>query len=94
VSGSERVYVNGTLLNVAKIMIIRSITMQVKLYTPLFTITSEMRIAIEYQFSDRNYTVLSGEQHVKKWSFGGYLYSENDVKNNPCNKIYHRTSTY
>jgi hypothetical protein len=25
-------------------------------FTPLFTITSEMRIAIEYQYSDRNYT--------------------------------------
>jgi hypothetical protein len=66
VSGSERVYVNGTLLNVAKIMIIRSITMQVKLYTPLFTITSEMRIAIEYQFSDRNYTVLSGRSNTSR----------------------------
>jgi hypothetical protein len=56
VSGSERVYVNGTLLkrgenndytidyNAGEIV-----------FTPLFTIT-EMRIAIEYQFSDRNYT--------------------------------------
>jgi hypothetical protein len=53
-----------------------------------------MRIAIEYQFSDRNYTrfvTYAGATHdTKKWSFGGYLYSENDVKNQPCNKIYHR----
>jgi hypothetical protein len=90
----RRVYVNGTLLkrgenndytidyNAGEIV-----------FTPLFTITSEMRIAIEYQFSDRNYTVLSPMQEQrtsKKWSFGGYLYSENDVKTNPCNKIYHR----
>jgi hypothetical protein len=88
VSGSERVYVNGTLLkrgenndytidyNAGEIV-----------FTPLFTITSEMRIAIEYQFSDRNYTrfvTYAGATHdSKKWSFGGYLYSENDVKNQP-----------
>jgi hypothetical protein len=57
ISGSERVYVNGLLLergenndytidyNAGEIT-----------FTPLFTITSEMRIAIEYQYSDRNYT--------------------------------------
>jgi hypothetical protein len=51
-------------------------------FTPLFTITSEMRIAIEYQYSDRNYTRLvtyAGATHQnEKWSFGSYLYSEND----------------
>ena len=88
VSGSERVYVNGNLLkrgenndytidyNAGEIV-----------FTPLFTITSEMRIAIEYQYSDRNYTRLvtyAGATHEsKKWSFGSYLYSENDIKNQP-----------
>ena len=88
VSGSERVYVNGTLLkrgenndytidyNAGEIT-----------FTPLFTITSEMRIVIEYQYSDRNYTRLityAGATHEnKKWSFGSYLYSENDIKNQP-----------
>ncbi|RBN51127.1 hypothetical protein [Flavobacterium psychrolimnae] len=88
VSGSERVYVNGILLkrgenndytidyNAGEIV-----------FTPLFTITSEMRIAIEYQYSDRNYTrfvTYAGATHDnKKWSFGGYLYSENDLKNQP-----------
>lgn len=88
VSGSERVYVNGILLkrgenndytidyNAGEIV-----------FTPLFTITSEMRIAIEYQYSDRNYTrfvTYAGATHEnKKWSFGGYLYSENDLKNQP-----------
>ncbi|WP_338647094.1 hypothetical protein V5J73_01390 [Flavobacterium sp. KS-LB2] len=88
VSGSERVYVNGILLkrgenndytidyNAGEIV-----------FTPLFTITSEMRIAIEYQYSDRNYTrfvTYAGATHKnKKWSFGGYLYSENDLKNQP-----------
>ena len=88
VSGSERVYVNGTLLkrgenndytidyNAGEIV-----------FTPLFTITSEMRIAIEYQYSDRNYTrfvTYAGATHEnKKWSFGGYLFAENDLKNQP-----------
>ena len=88
ISGSERVYVNGILLkrgenndytidyNAGEIV-----------FTPLFTITSEMRISIEYQYSDRNYTrfvTYAGATHEnKKWSFGGYLYSENDLKNQP-----------
>ena len=88
ISGSERVYVNGILLkrgenndytidyNAGEIV-----------FTPLFTITSEMRITIEYQYSDRNYTrfvTYAGATHEnEKWSFGSYLYSENDLKNQP-----------
>jgi hypothetical protein len=88
ISGSERVYVNGILLkrgennqytidyNAGEIV-----------FTPLFTITSEMRIAIEYQYTDRNYSrfvTYAGVAHEnKKWSFGSYLYSENDIKNQP-----------
>jgi hypothetical protein len=88
ISGSERVYVNGLLLkrgenndytidyNAGEIT-----------FTPLFTITSEMRIVVEYQFSDRNYTrfvTYAGVTHeTDKWSFGSYLYSENDIKNQP-----------
>ncbi|WP_366185256.1 hypothetical protein [Flavobacterium ovatum] len=88
ISGSERVYVNGRQLkrgenndytidyNAGEIT-----------FTPLFTITSEMRIAIEYQYTDRNYTrfvTYAGASHEnKKWSLAGYLYSENDVKNQP-----------
>lgn len=88
ISGSERVYVNGILLkrgenndyvidyNAGEII-----------FTPLFTITSEMRITIEYQFSDQNYTrfvTYAGATHEnKQWSFGGYLYSENDLKDQP-----------
>ena len=88
ISGSERVYVNGVLLkrgenndytidyNAGEIV-----------FTPLFTITSEMRIAIEYQYSDRNYSrfvTYAGASHEnEKWSFGGYLYSESDLKNQP-----------
>jgi len=88
ISGSERVYVNGILLkrgenadytidyNAGEII-----------FTSLFPITSEMRINIEYQFSDRNYTrfvTYFGATHERKtWSLGTYIYSENDVKNQP-----------
>ncbi|KRD11770.1 hypothetical protein ASE21_08735 [Flavobacterium sp. Root901] len=88
ISGSERVYVNGVLLkrgenndyvidyNAGEIV-----------FTSLFTITSEMRINIEYQYSERNYnrlvTYAGATTESKNWSFGGYLYSENDMKNQP-----------
>ena len=88
VSGSERVYVNGILktrgensdyvidYNAGEIT-----------FTSVFPITSEMRITIEYQYSDRNFTrfvTYAGANHeTEKWSIGGYLYSENDVKNQP-----------
>ncbi|CAC9973361.1 hypothetical protein [Flavobacterium panici] len=88
ISGSERVYVNGVLLkrgenndyvidyNAGEIV-----------FTSLFPITSEMRINVEYQYSERNYnrlvTYAGGTTENKSWSFGGYLYSENDLKNQP-----------
>ena len=88
ISGSERVYVNGILhkrgenndyvidYNAGEIT-----------FTSVFPITSEMRIIIEYQYSDRSYTrfvTYAGANHkAKTWSLGGYLYSENDVKNQP-----------
>jgi hypothetical protein len=88
ISGSERVYVNGILktrgenndyvidYNAGEII-----------FTSLFPITSEMRINIEYQYSDRNFTrfiTYGGISHEReKWQIGGYVYSESDVKNQP-----------
>ncbi|MEZ4854586.1 hypothetical protein [Flavobacterium sp.] len=88
ISGSERVYVNGILLkrgenndytidyNAGEIA-----------FTSLFPITSEMRINIEYQYTDRNFTRLvtyGGFLHEnKKFTIGSYIYSENDIKNQP-----------
>lgn len=88
ISGSERVFVNGILLKRGEN---NDYTIDYNageiLFTPLFTITSEMRIAIEYQYSNQNFTRLvtyaGGTHESKKWSFGGYLYSENDLKNQP-----------
>jgi hypothetical protein len=88
ISGSERVYANGILLNRGEN---KDYTIDYNageiLFTPLFTITSEMRITVEYQYSEQNYTrfvtYAGGTHENKKWSFGGYLYSESDLKNQP-----------
>lgn len=88
ISGSERVYVNGLLLtrgenndysidyNAGEIR-----------FTALYPITSEMRIVVEYQYSERSYTRFisyGGVNHQnEKWQIAGYFYSENDVKNQP-----------
>lgn len=88
ISGSERVYVNGILLKRGENndYIIDYNAGEIK-FTSLFPITSEMRIVVEYQYSDRNFTrfvTYGGATHqAEKWSIGGYLYSENDVKNQP-----------
>ncbi|VXB41795.1 conserved exported hypothetical protein [Flavobacterium sp. 9AF] len=88
ISGSERVYVNGILLERGenKDYIIDYNAGEV-IFTSLFQITSEMRIVIEYQFSDRNYTrfvAYSGLTHEKEtFKIGGFIYSENDIKNQP-----------
>ncbi|KIO52196.1 hypothetical protein [Flavobacterium hibernum] len=88
ISGSERVYVNGVLLKRGENndYVIDYNAGEIT-FTSLFTITSEMRINVEYQYSERNYNRLvtyAGATHENKnWSFGGYVYSENDMKNQP-----------
>lgn len=88
ISGSERVFVNGILLKRgenADYMIDYNAG-EIR-FTSLFPITSEMRISIEYQYSDRNYNRIltyNGAKHeAKTWSLSGNLYTENDVKNQP-----------
>ena len=88
ISGSERVFVNGILLRRGENndYIIDYNAGEIR-FTSLFPITSEMRINVEYQFSDRNYTrfvAYGGAMHEQeKWALGGYVYSESDVKNQP-----------
>ena len=88
ISGSERVYVNGLLKKRGENndYVIDYNAGEIK-FTSLFPITSEMRIVVEYQYSDRNFTrfvTYGGVNHEEKtWSLAGYLYSENDNKNQP-----------
>ena len=88
ISGSERVYVNGILLKRGESndYIIDYNAGEIR-FTSLFPITSEMRINIEYQYTDRNYTryvAYGGVTHERDtWSVGGFLYSESDIKSQP-----------
>lgn len=88
ISGSERVFVNGILLERGENndYIIDYNAGEI-IFTSLFPITSEMRINVEYQYTVQSYTRLvtyGGVTHEKeKWSIGGFVYSENDIKNQP-----------
>lgn len=88
ISGSERVYVNGILLERGedKHYVIDYNAGEL-IFTPLFPINSEMRISIEYQFSERSYTRFVGYGGIvyanQNWNIGGFVYSENDMKNQP-----------
>jgi hypothetical protein len=88
ISGSERVYVNGILKERGenKDYIIDYNAGEL-IFNATFPITSEMRIVMEYQYSDRNFTRFlsyGGFNHEReKFSIGAYVYSENDVKNQP-----------
>ncbi|WP_282787373.1 hypothetical protein [Flavobacterium croceum] len=88
ISGSEQVYVNGIVLKRGENndYVIDYNAGEIK-FTSLFPINSEMRIVVEYQYSDRNFTRFVSYGGTiykqKKWSVGGYWYNENDVKNQP-----------
>ncbi len=51
-----------------------------------------MRIRVEYQFTERNYTRFigygGGDYTSDTFDIGAYVYTENDVKNQPCNSLY------
>ncbi len=88
VSGSETVYVNGSAVkrgenndyiidyNAGEIV-----------FNPTFPITSEMRITVDYQYSERNYSRImaygGGAFESDKLKIGVSIYSENDAKNQP-----------
>jgi hypothetical protein len=88
ISGSERVFINGILLKRGEEndYTIDYNAGEIK-FTSLYPITSEMRITIEYQFTDQNYTrfvtYFGGNHEQEKWSIGANVYSENDSKNQP-----------
>ncbi|MEM0517927.1 hypothetical protein [Aequorivita flava] len=88
VSGSERVYVNGLLLQRGENedYIIDYNAGEIK-FNPTFPITSNMRIMVEYQYTDRSYTRFigygGGNYTSENLDLGVYVYSENDAKNQP-----------
>lgn len=88
VAGSDRVYVNGIQIQRGenKDYIINYNLAEIRFNTT-YPITNDMRIRIEFQFSDRNYTrfITYEKGHYKTDSFriDGYFYSESDAKNQP-----------
>lgn len=88
ISGSENVFINGVVQQRGedKDYVIDYNAGEIK-FNPTKPITSEMRIVVEYQFSERNFsrflTYNGYERKSNKWKFGTYLYSENDIKNQP-----------
>ncbi|GAL79720.1 hypothetical protein JCM19274_3132 [Algibacter lectus] len=89
VSGSETVYVNGTAVKRGEDQdYIIDYNAGEIIFNSTFPITSEMRITVDYQFSDRNYSRFvayggGGTFQIEKLKIGVSVYSENDSKNQP-----------
>jgi len=88
ISGSESVYVNGRKLTRGEQndYVIDYNSGEIR-FTTLFPITADMRIVVEYQYTDRNYTRFLGYGGIKhereKWNIAGYVYTETDIKSQP-----------
>ncbi|UUV22113.1 hypothetical protein [Paenimyroides aestuarii] len=88
ISGSESVFVNGRKLTRGEQndYVIDYNSGEIR-FTTLFPITAEMRIVVEYQFTDRNYARFLGyggiKHERKNWNIAGYVYNETDIKNQP-----------
>ncbi|SDR81724.1 hypothetical protein SAMN04515667_0749 [Formosa sp. Hel1_31_208] len=88
VSGSETVYVNGVPIERGenRDYIIDYNAGEI-IFNSTFPITSEMRITVDYQFSDRNYSRFTvyggGTYETEKLKLGVSVYSEADAKNQP-----------
>jgi len=88
IAGSERVYVNGLLLKRGENndYVIDYGAAQIT-FNPTFPVTANMRIVIEYQFTDKNYTRFitydSYSYSSDKFNISSYFYNENDAKNQP-----------
>ncbi len=88
ISGSERVFINGLLLQRGenRDYVIDYNAGELR-FNSTYPITSDMRITVEYQYSDRNYTRFigygGGNYTSEKLDIGAYGYIESDAKNQP-----------
>ncbi len=88
VSGSETVYVNGVALKRGENedYIIDYNAGEI-IFNATYPVTSEMRVSIDFQYSERNYSRIvaygGGNHESDKLKLGVSVYSENDSKNNP-----------
>jgi hypothetical protein len=88
VSGSETVYVNGIpLVRGENRDYIIDYNAGELIFNPTYPITSEMRITVDYQFTERNYsrfTVFGGASYQKEHlKLNVAVFSESDAKNQP-----------
>jgi len=88
VSGSETVYVNGVPLQRGENHdYIIDYNAGELIFNSTFPITSEMRITVDYQFSERNYSRFTvfggGSYNTEKLNLNVSVYSESDAKNQP-----------
>tara|TARA_R110002049_G_scaffold70608_3_gene182359 strand:- start:11113 stop:14535 length:3423 start_codon:yes stop_codon:yes gene_type:complete len=88
VSGSETVYVNGVAVERGEDQdYIIDYNAGEIIFNATYPITSEMRITVDYQFSERNYSRLVAYAGTRieneKFSIGVSVYSESDAKNQP-----------
>nr|WP_240462912.1 hypothetical protein [Mesonia aquimarina] len=88
VSGSEAVFVNGIRVERGENedYIIDYNAGEI-IFNATFPITSEMRITVEFQYADRNYSRIvatgGGKYYGEKIQLGAFVYSENDLQNQP-----------
>lgn len=88
IAGSEQVYVNGLKINRGenKDYLIDYNLGEITFNTT-YPITNDMRITIEFQYSDRNYTRFVTYEEAKyeseKLKVSSFFYSEKDAKNQP-----------
>ena len=88
IEGAEQVYVNGTQIKRGEN---EDYTINYNLgeisFNTTFPITNDMRIWIDFQYAERNYTRFitydKAEYKGEKFSIAGYFYSENDAKSQP-----------
>ncbi|WP_298882125.1 hypothetical protein [uncultured Polaribacter sp.] len=88
IGGSETVYINGAPIEGGenKDYVIDYNLAEITFNTT-FPITNDMRIAIDFQYSDRNYsrfvTFEEASYKSEKFNISAYFYNENDAKNQP-----------
>ena len=88
IGGSEQVYINGIQIKKGEN---NDYTIDYNLgeitFNTTYPITNDMRITIDFQYSDRNYTRFvtyeSASYKTEKLNISGFFYSENDAKNQP-----------
>ena len=88
ISKSETVYINGIAIKRGQD---EDYTIDYNLaeieFNTTFPITNDMRVTVEFQYSDRNYsrfiTYEEASFKTEKLSINGYFYNENDAKNQP-----------